>query len=44
MKVLGEPFAAGKEADNLSIKDIAPTIASLLGAETLEEWEGNSIR
>lgn len=41
---LGEPFAAGKEVENLSIKDIAPTIASLLGAEIPEEWEGNIIR
>lgn len=40
---LGEPFKRGKEMKNLNIKDIAPTIASLLGAEIPKEWEGRSI-
>lgn len=41
---LGEPFAPGKAVDGLSIMDIAPTIASLLGAEIPQEWEGKVIQ
>ena len=41
---LGEPFAAGREERGLNIKDIAPTIASLLDAEIPEEWEGRIVR
>ena len=41
---LGEPFAPGKELTQLSIMDIAPTIASLLGAEIPKEWEGTVIQ
>jgi len=40
----GKPFAPGKELERLSIMDIAPTIASLLGAEIPKEWEGAVIR
>jgi len=40
----GKPFEAGKELENVSIKDIAPTIASLLDAEIPEEWEGRILK
>ena len=43
MFFLGKPFEAGKEAEDLSIKDIAPTVAHLFGARTPEEWEGKVI-
>ena len=39
----GESFEKGKEIDGVSILDIAPTIATLLGTEPDEEWEGNSL-
>jgi len=39
----GEAFAPGKELENVSLKDIAPTIAKLLDAEAPEEWEGRSL-
>lgn len=41
--IKGEGFEAGKVIENASIKDIAPTIAKLLGAEADEEWEGRSL-
>lgn len=40
----GTPFAQNKQIDGVSIKDIAPTVASLLGAEPAKEWEGSVIR
>ena len=40
----GKPFEAGKELNEVSIKDIAPTIASLLDAEIPEEWEGRILK
>lgn len=40
---LGKPFEAGKKLENISIKDIAPTILKLLDCEPDEEWEGKSI-
>ena len=40
----GAPFAQNKQIDGVSIKDIAPTVASLLGAEPAKEWEGSVIR
>ena len=39
----GSSFEAGKKLDGVSIKDIAPTIATLMGAEIPEEWEGKSL-
>jgi predicted AlkP superfamily pyrophosphatase or phosphodiesterase len=41
---LGEGFEKGRELHGLSIKDIAPTIAAMHGAEIPEEWEGNIVR
>ena len=39
----GENFEKGKEIENVSILDIAPTVAELLGASPDEDWEGNSL-
>lgn len=39
----GEPFEAGKELKNVSLLDLTPTIAKLMGISTVREWEGNSI-
>lgn len=39
----GKPFEPGKAVNGLSIKDIAPTIVSILGVEAPKEWEGKSI-
>jgi len=33
----------GTELSDVSIKDIAPTITSLLGAEPAPEWEGKNL-
>ncbi len=38
--ITGGPFEAGKKLENASIKDIAPTVAALLGVEAAPEWEG----
>lgn len=39
----GKDFEAGKELPEVSIKDIAPTIAALVGVEADDEWEGKSL-
>ena len=39
----GEAFTPGKQLEAVSLKDIAPTIAKLLGAEAPEEWEGKPL-
>ena len=39
----GEDFEAGKEIENVSILDIAPTITALLGVEPDEDWEGRAL-
>ena len=39
----GKDFGAGKVLKNVNIKDIAPTLTKMIGAETDDEWEGNSI-
>ena len=41
--IRGKDFPAGKELQNVSIKDIAPTIAALLGAQPEDEREGKSL-
>ena len=38
--IQGKDFEPGKELENVSIKDIAPTIAHLIGADPVPEWEG----
>ena len=40
---LGPDFPAGREMPGLTILDVAPTIARLLGAEIPREWEGRSL-
>lgn len=39
----GPSFEAGRVLENVSIKDIAPTIASLLGVEPDDDWEGGRL-
>lgn len=41
--VYGKGFKDGDTLENASIKDIAPTVAKLLGVEPDEEWEGKSL-
>lgn len=38
--ITGGPFKAGAKLENVSLKDIAPTVAALLGVEAAPEWEG----
>lgn len=39
----GAPFKANTQLDQVSIKDLAPTIAGLLGVTPDEEWEGKNL-
>lgn len=39
----GKDFPAGSKLQNVSIKDIAPTVAALLGADPAVEWEGKPL-
>lgn len=39
----GDPFPAGTQLQNVSILDIAPTVAELLGTAPDREWEGKSL-
>ena len=39
----GAPFEKGKELPGVSIKDIAPTIAKIMGFAPPREWEGASV-
>ena len=39
----GPAFEAGKTLEGVSIKDIAPTIAKMLGATPAREWEGKAL-
>ena len=41
--IKGKNFENDKVFENASIKDIAPTITKLLGADADEEWEGRSL-
>ncbi len=41
--IIGKDFEAGSELQNVNLKDIAPTITTLLGIEPDEEWEGKSL-
>jgi bisphosphoglycerate-independent phosphoglycerate mutase (AlkP superfamily) len=39
----GDCFRKGKELENISILDIAPTIADIMSIDTPREWEGKSL-
>ena len=39
----GAPFVAGRELSGVSILDIAPTIADIMGVPKAKEWEGKSL-
>ncbi len=39
----GKEFAPGKELENVSILDIAPTIAKIMGVPSAPEWEGKPL-
>ena len=41
--ICGKQFPAGKDLGEISIKDIAPTIVTLLDAQPAPEWEGKSL-
>ena len=40
---IGDEFEAGKELDGITIMDIAPTVADVMGFPSAEEWEGRSL-
>lgn len=40
---IGERFTPGKELQGVSIMDVAPTIADVMGLRTPREWEGKSL-
>ena len=39
----GSAFEAGKAIENVSILDLAPTIAKIMGVSPAEEWEGKPL-
>lgn len=41
--IKGKDFPEGSQLQDVSIKDIAPTIVALLGAAPEDEWEGKSL-
>lgn len=41
--IKGKDFKAGEKLENVSIKDIAPTVAKLLGIAPDQAWEGKSL-
>jgi len=43
MFFIGPEFEAGKKMQNISLLDIAPTIATIMGVPIPREWEGKSI-
>ncbi|MBQ6905689.1 MAG: alkaline phosphatase family protein [Clostridia bacterium] len=43
MFFIGDEFEKGKEIDGVSITDIAPTVAKIMGFEPEKEWEGRPI-
>ena len=44
MFFFGEGFTPGKELSGVSILDIAPTVADVMGVPAADEWEGHSLR
>ena len=43
MFFIGKEFEAGKALENVSILDIAPTIAKIMGVPAPREWEGRAL-
>ena len=43
MFFLGDAFEPGKELDHISLLELAPTIAKLMGVAPVREWEGRSL-
>ena len=43
MFFIGEEFEPNKELDGITIMDIAPTIADIIGVPCPDEWEGRSL-
>jgi len=43
MVFIGNRFTPGKQLENLSLLDIAPTIADVMGVPAEPEWEGRSV-
>jgi len=43
MFFLGEEFEAGRAIENVSILDLAPTIAKIMGVPAAREWEGKAL-
>lgn len=43
MFFIGKDFKAGRELKNVSLLDIAPTIADVIGIAKAPEWEGKSL-
>ena len=41
--IIGDEFEKNKELRDISILDIAPTIAHLMDLEVPREWEGKSL-
>jgi hypothetical protein len=41
--ICGKHFAPGKDLGEISIKDVAPTVAALLDTPCADEWEGKSL-
>ena len=42
--IRGPRFEKGRELENVSIKDIATTVADLLEVPAVKEWEGKVLR
>ena len=43
MCFLGDAFEGGKELSDVSLLNLAPTIAAILGLPAVREWEGKSL-
>ena len=43
MMFVGEAFTPGKALENVSMLDLAPTIAKLMGVPAAKEWEGKPL-